>query len=411
MVSESNKNMNFGGFVRTMGRSFKAAGLSIALLAAPQLVSAQDIQGNSQGQQLPPQQGPVIAPSGAGAVTPNNAGTVAMPNEGTAAPDQRAAPVAAPSPVALTPAERARTAVAPGGYTPMKPTPGIGMPVQGGVGLQKQFNGIGDYARWIHDVVLMPLIVVISVFVLILLVWVVVRYNRRSNPVPSRTSHNTTIEIVWTLVPVLILVAIAIPSIDLLARQYKPAPAKALTIKATGYQWYWGYSYPDNGGFEVISNMLPENEAVKRGEPGQLGADYRMVVPAGEPIRLQVTGSDVIHAFGVPSLWFKIDAVPGRINERVFTVDKPGVYYGQCYELCGARHAYMPIVVEALPRDKFNAWVMTQAGGKIDGLPQAPPPAAAATTPTASPAKLAPPATPAATAPTAAPSATPAPAA
>jgi cytochrome c oxidase subunit 2 len=196
--------------------------------------------------------------------------------------------------------------------------------------------------------------------------------------VPSRTSHNTLIEVVWTLLPVLILVGIAIPSIDLLAKQYKPAPAKALTIKATGYQWYWGYTYADNGGFEVISNMLPEAEAQKRGEPAHLGADYRMVVPVGEPIRLQVVGADVIHSFAVPSLWFKIDAVPGRINERVFFVEKPGVYYGQCSELCGARHAYMPIVVEALPRDKFNAWVMTQAGGKIDGVPDAPAPAAAA---------------------------------
>lgn len=388
--------MKFGDFVRTAERSIKAAGLSIALLAAPQLVHAQNLQGNSQGQQLPPQQAPVTPPSAAGAVTPPNAGTVTVPNQGTAAPDQTAAPAPA-APVVLTAAEKARTAVAPGGYTPMKPTPGIGMPVDGGIHLQQQFSPNGEYALKIHDRVLMPLIVVITLFVLALLLWVIIRYNKRSNPVPSKTSHNTLIEVIWTLVPVLILVGIAIPSIDLLAKQYKPAPAKALTIKATGYQWYWGYTYPDNGGFEVISNMLTKEEADKRGEPHQLAADFRMVVPVGEPIRLQVVGADVIHSFAVPSLWFKIDAVPGRINERVFFVEKPGVYYGQCSELCGARHAYMPITVEALPRDKFNAWVLTQAGGKVDGLPEAPAaPAAAA---------------PAAAAPAATPSASPAPAA
>jgi cytochrome c oxidase subunit 2 len=401
MESESNQTMKFGDFFRSTGRSLKAVGLVVALLAAPQVLHAQNIQGNSQGQNAPVAPAPVSGPEAAGATTPATpAATV---------PDQAAAtPAPAPAPVALTPEQIARTKVAPGGYTPMKPTPGIGMPVDGGMGLQKQFAPLARYAQWIHDDILTPLILVITVFVLGLLLWVIVRYNKRANPVPSRTSHNTTIEIVWTLVPVLILVAIAIPSIDLLAKQYNPAPAKALTIKATGYQWYWGYSYPDNGGFEVISNMLPEAEATKRGEPAQLAADYRMVVPVGEQIRLQVTGADVIHAFGVPSLWFKIDAVPGRINERVFTVDTPGVYYGQCYELCGARHGYMPIVVEALPRDKFNAWVLAQAGGKLDGLPEAPPPAPAATTLAPSPAKLAPPATPAAATPAAASSATPA---
>jgi cytochrome c oxidase subunit II len=270
-----------------------------------------------------------------------------------------------------------RFAVAPGGYVPMKPTPGIGMPVDGGIGLQKQFSPIGEYASWFHNGPLMWIITIISIFVLLLLLYVIVRFNRRANPVPSKTSHNTTIEVVWTLVPVLILVGIAVPSIDLLAKQFKPAPATALTIKATGNQWFWTYSYPDNGGFEVISNMLPEGEAIKRGEPFQLAADYRMVVPAGEPIRLQVTASDVIHAFAVPALWSKLDGVPGRINEKVLFVEKPGVYYGQCSELCGARHAYMPIVVEALPRPQFNAWVMSQAGGKIDGMPE-PAPAEAA---------------------------------
>lgn len=287
-----------------------------------------------------------------------------------------------------------RFAVAPGGYVPMKPTPGVGMPVDGRMGLQEQFSPTGHYARWIHDVPLMWVISLMSLLVLVLLLWVIVRYNKRANPVPSKNSHNTVIEVVWTLVPVLILVGIAVPSIDLLAKQFKPAPANALTIKATGNQWFWTYSYPDNGGIEIVSNMLKEQDdpSIKPGDrfrtdddgPEQLAADYRMVVPAGEPIRLQIAASDVIHAFAVPSLWFKLDAVPGQINEKVLFVEKPGVYYGQCSELCGARHGYMPIVVEALPRPQYNAWVMSQAGGQIDGMPKP------AETPEAAPAAAAP---------------------
>ena len=268
------------------------------------------------------------------------------------------------------------------GYVPMKPVPGIGQPIDGAIGFQQQFSPTGHYALWMHDAILMPVITIISVFVLFLLIFVSARFRSAKNPVASRTSHNTLIEVIWTGVPVLILVGIAIPSITLLARQYKPAPEAALTVKATGNQWYWTYSYPDNGGIEVISNMLPEDEAVKRGEPAQLGVDNRLVLPVGEPIRLQTTGADVIHSFAVPSLWFKLDAVPGRVNEKVLFIEKPGVYYGQCSELCGARHGYMPIAVEALPRDKFNAWVRSQ-GGTV-GAAKAAAPAAAPAAPAAS---------------------------
>jgi len=256
----------------------------------------------------------------------------------------------------------------------MKPTAGKGMPVDRGLDLQTQYSPNGEMAHGLH-VGLEWIMVIIAAFVLLLLLVVIIRFNKRANPVPSKTSHNTLLEVVWTLVPVLILVGIAVPSIRLIAKQYEPAPAKALTIKATGYQWYWGYTYPDNGGFEVISNMLPDEEAIKRGEPPQLAADNRMVVPVGEPIRLQTIGADVIHSFAVPSLWFKLDAVPGRINEKVLVVNEPGVYYGQCSELCGVRHGYMPIVVEALPRPQFEAWVKQQPGGTVG---EAPAPATAA---------------------------------
>lgn len=394
--------MRFGEHARAAGLWLKAAGLSLALLAAPQLALA---QAGEPGQAASP---PVTSPVG-----PEAAGAAAAP---VASPPATPVPLASPAPAAVVAAQQAAAnpaaadpahfAVAPGGYTPMKPTPGIGMPVNGRLGLQQQFSPTGHYARWMHDTLLMWLIGLISVFVLALLILVVIRFRKSVNPVASKTSHNTLIEIAWTLIPVLILVGIAVPSMDLLAQQFKPAPATALTIKATGNQWFWTYSYPDNGGFEVVSNMLKDqgDPALKAGDrfrtdddgPEQLAADYRMVVPAGEPIRMQITAADVIHAFAVPSLWFKLDAVPGRINEKVLFIEKPGVYFGQCSELCGVRHGYMPIVVEALPRAQFNAWVLSQSDGRIDGMAQpaasASPAAAAAAPATAAPA------TPAATA-------------
>jgi cytochrome c oxidase subunit II len=333
--------MKSGVNARAAGLWIKASGLVFALLATPQAVLAQ------------------------------------------------AAAAASPAPAAV------------GGYVPMKPTPGVGMPVDGGMGLQTQYSPLGHYGRWIHDDILLTICAIISVLVLALLLWVIIRYNKRANPSASRTSHNTVIEVIWTLVPVLILVGVAVPSIDLLAKQFKPAPAKAVTIKATGNQWFWTYSYPDNGGIEVVSNMLKEKNdpSLKPGDrfrtdddgPEQLAADYRMVVPVGEPIRLQITASDVIHAFAVPSLWFKLDGVPGRINEKVLFIEKPGVYFGQCSELCGVRHGYMPIVVEALPRPQYNAWVLSQAGGVIDGQPKPAeaPAAAASAAPAAAPAPAA----------------------
>ncbi|MCL6250666.1 cytochrome c oxidase subunit II [Altererythrobacter sp. KTW20L] len=233
------------------------------------------------------------------------------------------------------------------------------------MGFQDQYSETGNYALWMHDAILMPIITVISLFVLGLLLWVIVRFNRRRNPVASKTSHNTFIEVIWTVIPVIILLVIAVPSIRLLAAQYESPPEDAITIKTNGYQWYWGYEYVDNGGFEVISNMMPEADAIAQGYPAQLEADRRMVVPVGVPIRIQTFGADVIHSFAVPSLWFKLDAVPGRINEKVLIVEEEGIYYGQCMELCGARHAYMPIALEARSLEDYNAWVLSQPGGVI----------------------------------------------
>jgi cytochrome c oxidase subunit II len=309
--------------------------------------------------------------------------------EAKAAPAATAATTAA-QPAATAPATAAaKPAVSMDGslpgYTPMKPTEGVGMPTAKGVDFQDQYSDLGERAKWINNAILLPIIFAISLFVLGLLFWIIARYNRRANPVPSKTTHNTFIEVVWTLVPVLILLGIAYPSLDLLARQFKPAPKEAVTVKITGYQWYWGYTYPDHGGFEVVSNMLPDKLDAKAGErfrtendgPSQLAVDNRMVVPAGVPLRLQTTAADVIHAFAVPSLWFKLDAVPGRLNEKQLIINKPGVYFGQCSELCGARHGFMPIAVEALPPEQFAAWVKAK-GGAMPGAKAAAAPAAAA---------------------------------
>lgn len=236
----------------------------------------------------------------------------------------------------------------------------VGQPT-GAMGFQPQVTAIGQEALWFHNALLLPIITAISIFVLALMLWVIIRYRRGANPVPSRTTHNTTLEVVWTLVPVLILVAIAVPSIRLLAHQYNP-PKADLTVKATGNQWYWSYTYPDHGGFEIVSNGLSDADAKKRGEPRLLAVDERMVVPQGAVVKVIVTASDVIHSWGVPAFWVKMDAVPGRLNETWFKADRPGVYYGQCFELCGARHAYMPIAVEVLPPAQFAAWIASKGG-------------------------------------------------
>ncbi len=237
-----------------------------------------------------------------------------------------------------------------------------GQPIDGAWNIQTQYSPIGHEGAWMHNTILMGVMIGISLLILFLLLYVLLRYNKRANPVPSKTSHNTAIEVIWTIVPVFILLIIAVPSIQLLAAQYESPPEDAVTVKVTGYQWYWGYEYPDHGVGEFVSNMMPEDEARAAGYPAQLAVDNRMVVPVGVPIRLQIIGADVIHSFAVPSLWTKLDAVPGKLNETTMQVDEPGIYYGQCSELCGARHGFMPIAVEAVPLDRFEQWVASRGG-------------------------------------------------
>ncbi len=256
---------------------------------------------------------------------------------------------------------------------------GLGQPSPWQIGLQQSASPVMDNIIWFHDF-LLYIITGIAGFVLVLLVVVMVRFNARSNPIPSRTTHNTLIEIAWTLIPIVILMFIAVPSFKLLFLQLNVPPAD-LTVKATGKQWYWSYSYPDNGQFEFDSLMLKEGER-KEGQPRLLAVDNEMVVPVNKTVRVITTGSDVIHSFAVPSFGIKIDAVPGRINETWFTATREGVYYGQCSELCGKDHAFMPIAVRAVSEQAFSAWV-AEAKKKYarDEAPSATTVAAAQSTP------------------------------
>ncbi len=222
------------------------------------------------------------------------------------------------------------------------------------LGLQEAATPVMERVHAFHNQLLV-LITLIVLFVLGLLVYVMWRFSEKRNPVPSKVTHNTLIEVLWTAVPVLILVLLAIPSFRLL--YFTDASVDAdMTIKAIGRQWYWTYEYPDHGDFAFDAFIVPDEE-IKEGQVRLLEADNRVVVPVGVKVRLITTSSDVLHAFAMPAFGIKIDSVPGRLNETWFEVNKAGVYYGQCSELCGTGHGFMPIVIEAVPEAQFNAWV------------------------------------------------------
>lgn len=256
-----------------------------------------------------------------------------------------------------------------------------GAPTDGAIDLQPGVTPLRDQAIWFHNVILLPVITIIVLFVMALLVIVMVRYNKRANPVPAKWSHNTPIEIIWTVVPVMILMVIAVFSFRLLFA-YNDMPKPDLTIKATGYQWYWGYSYPDQKIDEFVSNILPEDEAKARGVPFRLAATEPLYAPVNKVVRVQVTGADVIHAFAIPSFGIITDAIPGRLNETWFKADRIGVYYGSCRELCGLDHAFMPIEVRVVSQADFDAWV-AKKGGQVGGAAPAAVPAAAEGAPAA----------------------------
>jgi cytochrome c oxidase subunit 2 len=325
-----------------------------------------------------------IALAAAG-LTPAAAQTTASApaQNASAAPGAAATPTAGTAQGAAKP-DAAQPAIVPGSVGHAIPTPGVGEP-DGRKGIQMQVTPIGEEALGFHNYWLLPLCAIISVFVLALLLYAIVRFRRGANPTPSRNSHNTVIEVVWTLVPVLILVGIAIPSIRLLRHQYSP-PAADVTVKVTGHQWYWSYELPDYG-VSFDSYMLkeandPTRQANQRARtdndgPPLLAVDNRLVIPQGKVVKFIVTADDVIHSFAMPAFWIKQDANPGQLHETWAKVDRPGVYFGQCSELCGARHGFMPIAIEVAPQAQFAQWVGSNGGH----MPGAKP--AAAPTPTA----------------------------
>lgn len=254
-----------------------------------------------------------------------------------------------------------------------------GAPTPGGVDFQapatQVMRGIIDFHNF-----LLPIIVAVSVFVLALLLWVIVRYNRRVNPTPRKFTHNILVEVIWTVVPVLILVVIAWKSFPLLYEQER-IPEAELTLKATGNSWFWSFEYPDLG-VSIASNLLPEEEARASDRPWLLATTEPLLVPVGVNVRVLVTSNDVIHAFAVPAFGVKEDAIQGRVNETWFNVEREGVFYGQCSELCGINHAYMPIEIRAVSREEFNQWVVAQGGSIASAAPAAVAPVAPAASPT-----------------------------
>jgi cytochrome c oxidase subunit 2 len=227
----------------------------------------------------------------------------------------------------------------------------------GQMGMQTPHSQIAADIVWFHDWLLV-MCVVISLFVLGLLIYVAVRFNEKANPTPSKVTHHTGLEVAWTLIPVLILVLIAIPSFRMLRQQLVVPPAD-MVVKVTGNAWNWKYGYPDKGGFEFVSALVPEAD-LKPGQVRLLAVDEEMLVPVGKVVHLQVTASDVIHSFAVPSLGVRIDAVPGRLNDSWFKADAVGLYHGQCSKLCGKDHAFMPIAVRAVSQADFEAWVASK---------------------------------------------------
>lgn len=234
-------------------------------------------------------------------------------------------------------------------------------PTPWGIQFQESASTVMDDIHWFGNFTFW-IIGVIVVFVAALLAIVILRFNAKANPNASKTSHHTLIEVVWTVVPILILLVLAVPSFRLLYKQME-IPAADLTVKVTGYQWYWGYEYPDGEAVSFDSLMLNDEERAEKGtnEPRLLAVDNEMVVPVGKIVRLQITAADVLHSYALPAFGVKMDAVPGRLNESWFKADREGIYYGQCSELCGKDHAFMPIAVRVVSQEQYDAWLAAAA--------------------------------------------------
>jgi cytochrome c oxidase subunit 2 len=251
----------------------------------------------------------------------------------------------------------------------------IGQPKDGAIGFQTAYAPLKHDVIFFHNMILLPIITIIVLFVAFLLGYCVIRFNKKANPTPAKWSHNTIVEVVWTAAPVLILMFVAIFSFKLLFA-YHDMPPPYMTVKATGYQWYWGYTYPDQKIDEITSTLMPEAEAKAKGLPFRLAAENPMIVPVGKVVRVLVTGADVIHAFAMPAFGNKIDAIPGRINQTWFKAEKIGTFYGQCSELCGIDHAFMPIQINVVSQADFDKWAASKAPAAAPAAPAAAAPAA-----------------------------------
>lgn len=233
-------------------------------------------------------------------------------------------------------------------------------PVPWGLGLQPAASPVMRDIHVFHDWLLLPIITVVTIIVMALLIYVMVKFNAKANPTPAKFSHNVLVEVVWTAIPVLILIVIAIPSFRLLYKEDVTPANVDLTVKVTGHQWYWSYEYPDHEGIEFQGLMLTKEEAEAAGKPYLLATDTQVVVPVNKVVRLQITAADVIHSWALPALGVKMDAVPGRLNEAWFKAEREGTYYGQCSEICGIKHAFMPIEVKVVSQAEFDAWLSQQ---------------------------------------------------
>lgn len=229
-----------------------------------------------------------------------------------------------------------------------------GAPTAWQINFQPAASPVAERIEALHDLLLF-VTVAISVLVFVLLMFVCIRYRASRSPVPSRRTHNTALEIAWTAIPVLILVVIAIPSFKLLYFMDR-AVAPEMTLKAVGHQWYWSYEYPDHGDFTFDAYMIADQD-LQEGQLRLFDVDNRVVLPVDTDVRVLTTATDVIHSWAVPALGIKLDAIPGKVNETWVRIERPGIYYGQCSELCGAYHGFMPVMIEAVSKEEFDAWV------------------------------------------------------
>jgi cytochrome c oxidase subunit 2 len=238
-------------------------------------------------------------------------------------------------------------------------------PVDKGITLQPAASEVAHDIAWFHNAILMPVMVGISLLVLVLLVYVAIKFNEKANPKPATFTHNVPLEIAWTAVPVLILIFIAIFSFPLLYKEDVTPANYDVTVKVTGNQWYWSYEYPDEEGLSLTANMLTAEEAKAQNKPFQFATDTAVVVPVNKTVRVQVTASDVIHAWALPAFGVKIDAVPGTLNETWFKAERTGTFYGQCSEICGIRHAFMPIEIKVVTQAEYDAWIASHKTASV----------------------------------------------